>query len=114
MQDRCGAASKPKSRSRAIVSGVYDKVEPPAPKVTDTYSGFIARNLGMALSSVAFCSSVLGGKNSNEIGIFTCGDIPACGFSFGFSCADRFHESFELARIERARRAQSRAKVQSE
>ena len=51
-----------------MVSGVYESVDPPAPKVTETYSGFQRRSWVAARSSCARCSSVLGGKNSKLIG----------------------------------------------
>ena len=44
-----------------MVSGVYDSVDPPAPKVHDTYSGDSLRSRAAVRSSCVRCSSVLGG-----------------------------------------------------
>src|SRR5574337_425095 len=43
------------------------RVEPPAPNVTEAYSGWCAFSIWAARSNCARCSSVLGGKNSKLI-----------------------------------------------
>src|SRR6185437_478660 len=76
MHDTCGATSKAwVSRRCRTVRGVCVSVEPPAPKVTLTNSGASAFSFGTARSSCARCSSVLGGKNSREIGIIASASI---------------------------------------
>src|SRR2546430_4140112 len=52
---------------RAMLAWVRSRVEPPAPQVTDTKLGASGARRLMASQRLRSISSVLGGKNSNEI-----------------------------------------------
>ena len=65
--EKCAIASMPtSSRRRTTRSAVRARVEPPAPKVTDTNAGSSVRSVRIVSSSCSTPASSRGGKNSNE------------------------------------------------
>ena len=53
-------------RIRLTMSIVFERVDPPAPHVTETNAGSSERSSCSALKSCSYPSGVFGGKNSKE------------------------------------------------
>src|SRR5699024_2327705 len=84
MQEICGAVGTPvASIMLRTVSKVRGRVDPPAPKVTDMYSGSSAARWRQDASKLSCCLSFLGGKNSKlswGLLMFDMVQAPACGW----------------------------------